>query len=183
MFGNEGKIHITFPRTHHPHGLMSLVYTKTLPLSGSKKIVSILPNILPCVKLIRMLFQWLWQKNMMIIKVGQLNGRQIFFKKDISSVNIHFATAIRYGRESSLGPSVTFGQVKSYILTNQEAIEFSVLIMSHVIDDLGKASNGVVYLQNSDQQLKKITKMSNSCECIPTGGRGLLQKNSKEQKR
>ena len=77
MFGNEGKIHITFPRTHHPHGLMSLVYTKTLPLSGSKKIVSILPNILPCVKLIRMLFQWLWQKNMMIIKVGQLNGRQI----------------------------------------------------------------------------------------------------------
>lgn len=24
--------------------------------------------------------------------------------------------------------------------------------------------------------------MSNSCECIPTGGRGLLQKNSKEQK-
>lgn len=54
--------------------------------------------------------------------------------------------------------------------------------MSHVIDDLGKASNGVVYLQNSDQQLKKITKMSNSCECIPTGGRGLLQKNSKEQK-
>ncbi len=77
MFGNEGKIHITFPRTHHPHGLMSLVYTKTLPLSGSKKIVSILPNILPCVKLIRMLFQWLWQKNMMMIKVGQLNGRQI----------------------------------------------------------------------------------------------------------
>ena len=55
--------------------------------------------------------------------------------------------------------------------------------MSHVIDDLGKASNGVVYLQNSDQQLKKITKMSNSCECIPTGGRGLPQKNSKEQKR
>ena len=56
------------------------------------------------------------------------------------------------------GPSVTFGQVKSYILTNQEAIEFSVLIMSHVIDDLGKASNGVVYLQNSDQQLKKLQR-------------------------
>ena len=28
--------------------------------------------------------------------------------------------------------------------------------MSHVIDDLGKASNGVVYPQNSDQQLKKL---------------------------
>ena len=106
-----------------------------------------------------------------------------FFKGDIGPVNIHFATAIRYGRESLLGSSATFGQVKDYIRTNQGAIEFSVLIMSHVIDDLGKASNGVVYLQNSDQQLKKITKMSNSCECIPTGGRGLLQKNSKEQKR
>lgn len=75
--GNEGEIHIAFLKTHHPHGLMSLVYTKTLPLSGSKKIVSILSSILPCIKLIRMLFQWLWQKNMMIIKVGQLNGRQI----------------------------------------------------------------------------------------------------------
>ena len=106
-----------------------------------------------------------------------------FFKGDIGPVNIHFATAIRYGRESLLGSSATFGQVKDYIRTNQGAIEFSALIMSHVIDDLGKASNGVVYLQNSDQQLKKITKMSNSCECIPTGGRGLPQKNSKEQKR
>ena len=28
--------------------------------------------------------------------------------------------------------------------------------MSHVIDDLGKASNGVVYPQNSYQQLKKL---------------------------
>ena len=30
--------------------------------------------------------------------------------------------------------------------------------MSHIIDDLGKASNGVVYLQNSDQQLKKLQR-------------------------
>ena len=79
-----------------------------------------------------------------------------FFKGDIGPVNIHFATAIRYGRESLLGSSATFGQVKDYIRTNQGAIEFSALIMSHVIDDLGKASNGVVYPQNSDQQLKKL---------------------------
>ena len=77
-----------------------------------------------------------------------------FFKGDIGPVNIHFATAIRYGRESLLGSSATFGQVKDYIRTNQGAIEFSALIMSHVIDDLGKASNGVVYPQNSYQQLK-----------------------------
>ena len=29
------EIHIAFLKTHHPHGLMSLVYTKTLPLLGT----------------------------------------------------------------------------------------------------------------------------------------------------
>lgn len=51
--------------------------------------------------------------------------------------------------------------------------------MSHVIDDLGKASNGVVYPQNSYQQLK-INQIH--VNAFRQGGRGLPQKNSKEQK-
>ncbi len=81
-----------------------------------------------------------------------------FYSGDIGPVNIHFATAVKYRYESTLGRSATFGQTKDYIRTDVGAIEFSAIIMNHVINDLANATNGVVYPQNPDKELEKLQR-------------------------
>ena len=105
-----------------------------------------------------------------------LSDNEYFGKGDIGPVNIHFATAIRYRGESSLGPSATFGQIKDYIRTDQGAIEFSALIMGHVIDDLGKSSDGVVYPQSTDKLLEKLQKNQIHANAFRQGVEDYLKK-------
>ena len=49
------------------------------------------------------------------------------------------------------------GDVKQRILTDEGAIEFSAIILSHVIDDLTYAENGVVFPRNEDKSLENYS--------------------------
>ena len=94
-------------------------------------------------------------------------SNMFIYKGDIGPVNIHVNTAARYASQSSLRNNkhssgvrraIQPGDVKQRILTDEGAIEFSAIILSHVIDDLAHAENGVVFPRNEDKSLEKLQR-------------------------
>jgi len=89
-----------------------------------------------------------------------------FGRGDIGPVNIHIATALCYAYESTLaqdgrGKKKTFitpEEIKKYIKTDQGAIEFSALIMKHVIEDLNAPSSKAVFPEKNDCLLTENNK-------------------------